>query len=114
MILFTDYGEFFDEVGRVIDLNFLISEGLTPEDTACNFRANKIDALLDFCKKHPEYHIITMLTAETRVNKYIPGHNTYQLGNGNADENIYHSQKFCPKESAKLLERYFREAISQN
>ncbi len=54
--------------------------------------------LINFCKKNPEYHIVSYVNSNMKVNKYIPGASFYFLADGDPNPQLLYSTALSDEE----------------
>ena len=81
--------EFKKITGKVYDPELFKSLGLTPCCVTGSFCQEHRDQLLEFCKKNPEFHIISYVS-NGYFNKYLSYSDDIFLGEGNPDPDLVH------------------------
>jgi hypothetical protein len=59
---FTDFDNFLKFTGMLIEETDWDKVGIHPDDENGTFDIHRLNELMDFCKKHPKYHILTETT----------------------------------------------------
>jgi hypothetical protein len=107
MKLTHDYHEFKERV----DIQFffdLAREGIYPDSFTGVFEKHRLSELLEFCRKNPVYHVISMVSGSgAYFNKPTEAGGLYFLGIGDNDPEIAYSpklnwEKFCLLKSLKF------------
>ncbi len=77
---------------------------ITPDDHVGIFNRNRLPELIDFCSRHPQYHIISFLNYSpvVRINAPIESAAFFMLGSGDKDPELMHIPKM-KKESIEIL-----------
>ena len=93
MALDLDYykklnSDFHRKVGTINWYEDLEAIGLTPLNVGCSFWECHLEMLLKFCHDHPEYHIITRLSAHKTVNRLVRGGYLFSLASGDKDPDL--------------------------
>jgi hypothetical protein len=83
-----DYELFYERTGFIYDYQELESLGFEMFSFAGNFLPSSVPGLMTFCKKNPNYHIITTTDPGRYENCYVPGKRSYHLGNGDKNQNL--------------------------
>lgn len=63
---------------------------IKPDYGLAFFFPHRLDELKQYCLDHPQYHIMSMLQAVTKVNKPVSGARFYQLATGDADPDLWY------------------------
>jgi hypothetical protein len=79
--------EFFEAVGRLMFEDFLGLE-IEPSTPLGIFSRRRLPELLEFCKKNPEYHVISSISALVLFNRPVESAGLYLLGAGDADPDL--------------------------
>lgn len=61
--------EFEERVGLLWDLEEIQALGLEADDDNGSFDTRRLDELLEFCAKHPGFHLVTALDDDSYVNE---------------------------------------------
>lgn len=80
-----DLDEFVDKTQWVRDFEKLARLGLTDCTILGTFFPSAVGDLLDFCAKHPSYHIISMLRGGILINRYDSRGGAFCLAVGDQD-----------------------------
>lgn len=80
--------EFHTRVGTLRYYEDLESLGLSPKDIIGSFWPEDVPRLQSYCQENPEYHIVTRVSANLEVNRYVPGDHKYFLANGDKSEDL--------------------------
>jgi hypothetical protein len=83
----TDFSEFFDTVGLIIDQRRLRALGLQIENVTGTISPHEIEDVLDFCAQNPQYHVVSMIGEGIFLNRYDPRGDRFQLCDGDNDPN---------------------------
>ncbi len=83
---YYDYAKFRREVG-IQNIYELRPLGILP-DHARVFYPERLPELQDFCKENNDYHILSWMPDETRINRVVLGATFYYLCNGNPDPRL--------------------------
>ena len=59
---FTDFDNFLKYTGMLIEETDWGKVGIYPDNENGTFELHRLKELIDFCKKHPKYHILTETT----------------------------------------------------
>ena len=81
-------GEFSRRIGLMTYYVDLEKLGLSPRSAIGTFWPRDIPILLEFCRKNPNYHIVTDVKSGGRVNKYVEGNHMYKLAKGDTDPDL--------------------------
>jgi hypothetical protein len=89
-LLITDNSnEFYDITGLIYCFMDLIRLGFSRDHTFSGlFIADDVPMLLDYCKRNPTYHLITVTGSGRYENRFIAGERFYYLGNGDKDPDL--------------------------
>ena len=87
MRIIRNFGEFYK---LIKPLRFEDFEGLdiVPSTPLGVFFKNRLSDLLEFCKKNPQYHVISQLSYGVELNRPMEVVSTYELGNGDNDPDL--------------------------
>lgn len=89
MRVIKDFKEFEELVQPVRLFDFDMDDfGIVPTFPGGCFFKNRLEELIEFCKKNPKYHVISNVDAFLRFNKPIPSSKIYMLGQGSDDPEI--------------------------
>jgi hypothetical protein len=89
--LIHDFGEFLERVGRVMfdDFDHL---DIVPDSVVGIFGSNRTEELKEFCKKNPQYHIVTAIKF-AYYNTFIENSHVYFLGCNDPDPELIYTEK---------------------
>ncbi|MCX6117447.1 MAG: hypothetical protein NT027_07895, partial [Proteobacteria bacterium] len=59
------------------------------------FFPHRLDELKQYCKSHPQFHIMSLLPSAVKVNMPIPDAKYYQLAEGDSDPNLWYVDSAC-------------------
>ena len=94
----TNSQNFSERTGIINDYDRLIDLGLVPDNMLGMFDGSMVDELRMFCNKHPEYHIVSVLTSNYKLNRCALGGVTFYLADGDSDKRlIYTAPSLVPK-----------------
>ena len=86
MATMTDYHEFCDETGRIIDWFELERLGIESELIgSCAYGRHELPLLIAFCQENPSYHILSQLGHDLILNHVDHRAKLYLIGEGNSD-----------------------------
>jgi len=89
MATMTDYDDFCDETGRLIDWVEANRLGIASKICGvCTYGRTELRSLQDFCRTYDEYHLLSQLGPHVVVNRVDPRARLYLLGNGNSDPSL--------------------------
>jgi len=98
MTIFSDSKAFVERTGIVSDYQQIVALGIIPDCILGSFYRSSVDDLRSFCNANPEFHIVSLLTANTKVNRFSPGGILFFLANGDPDKQlIYDISSLIPK-----------------
>ena len=80
--------EFSRRVGMIKCVDRLNALGLVPRNIIGTFWARDIPGLLKTCEGDSSLHIVTILHAGHKVNRYIEGQYKYRLAEGDNDPSL--------------------------
>ncbi|MBM4254147.1 MAG: hypothetical protein FJ146_19450 [Deltaproteobacteria bacterium] len=83
--LYVSYSDFNRRIGLINNYYDLVSLGLEGHDFSGCFMCDDLSQLIDFCREHRQYHIVTCDGPGRRVNRLIQGKDYYMLANGDRD-----------------------------
>ena len=88
--LTDDFEAFYERTGLIFSYLDILSLGFGRNDTYCGFFTGSQQELelVDFCKKKPWYHIITITGPGRYENRYMPGERLFYLGDGDKNPNL--------------------------
>ena len=87
--------QFHRKVGMILCIDRLTAMGLCPRNAVGNFWKCDVGTLLDYCKKNPEYHIVTIIQPGLEINRFEPDGFRYHLADGDANSQL--SVEFPPE-----------------
>ncbi len=61
-LYFRDFDNFLKFTGMLIEGTYWDKIGIRPDNENGTFDIRRLNELIDFCKKHPKYHILTETT----------------------------------------------------
>jgi hypothetical protein len=106
-----DADMFYERTGLISRFEELLSMGFARDDYSGFFWGGQVDVLLDFCKKNPCYHVITISASGRYENSYIPGKKLYYLADGDQTPNLI-LDLFLHKSSAEFAKEGLTKAFS--
>ncbi|MBF0441361.1 MAG: hypothetical protein HQK54_05605 [Oligoflexales bacterium] len=95
-----DHSLFVKKTGMLCRPHQLIELGFRMDNISCMFWESEAEALLQFCKENPEYHIISATNGRFE-NRYVPSRNVYMLAKSDKDPNFI--LDMCLKKSPSLV-----------
>ena len=111
--LLDDFAMFAERTGLIIAPEDLSMLGLHMDDIQAAFWGSSSDMLLEFCKQHPQYHIVTITGPGRLENRYIPRKNIYMLAAG--DSHPGRVIDMCLKKDPNLhLEEMLDETLAKS
>ena len=85
MKISKNYHEFIQQTGMVLSDTPLESLEIFPCDQFGGFRRSRIAELQIFCKKNPDFHIVSWLNPNVMLNRFAPGARLFFLATGDRD-----------------------------
>ena len=95
--LFVDIIEFYERVGMICDFREFDRLGLERGFSLTSFPPHLVQQLLELCADDPSYHIVSGVTPERLVNKYIPDALSFHLAQGDSTPNLVLNPSVDPK-----------------
>ena len=83
-----DANLFYQRTGLISHFEELLSLGFARSDYSGAFWGPQVEALINYCKNDPCYHIITITVPGRYENRYIPGKNLYYLADGDQNPTL--------------------------
>ncbi len=108
MILIQTVREFRQRAAILFDYEFE-SVGLAPDTLYGAFDPHRIVELMEFCRKNPDYHIVSLLHAALYFNRVMPNATGFYLGQGDSDPRL---ACFERHEVARFAANGYRKAES--
>ncbi len=87
--------EFIQRTAPLVDFEFEDVD-IVPDTITGGFESNRLTELESFCKKNPDYHIISIIDGCLYFNKVAPYATKYLLGEGDSNSELvcFEGQKF--------------------
>ena len=82
------YHEFMDRTGMLLSDADFKSLDISPCDQFGGFRRNRTPELQSFCKKNPEFHMVSWLNPNVMLNRFAPGARLFFLAKGCRDPQL--------------------------
>ena len=98
-----DREAFCDRTGLLWNFLELLDMGFQREDCTGAFPPKDASLLLEYCRRHPGYHIISIIGQGHYANRYIPEQGWYYLGDGDANPGLMLNQFL--RKSPDLVEK---------
>ena len=102
---------FFKKTGGILYYKKLEELGFEVSNFSGHFMSSEVSRLVDFCRKHPRYHIITMTHIGIFENHYVPDKKVYLLADGDSNPSLA-LHVFLKKNSDLFLEEGFAKALA--
>lgn len=80
--------EYYERVRPYAYLDFALVD-IFPCFAMGSFSGERAEELLEFCRRNPSFHIVSIVDPCIAVNRYIAGANVYFLSEGESDPNLY-------------------------
>lgn len=81
-------GDFCRRTGLISNPDKLALLGLHPRDAAGGFWTDDGKRLSAFCRKNPDYHIISIVNPGYKVNRFVAGCYRYYLAKGDDNPDL--------------------------
>ncbi len=90
-----DHKEFQNQTKPVNDHLDLC--GIVPDTLIGYFFSTRLPELIQYCKTHPQYHIMSLLPNQVKVNRSVEAARLFILAEGDADPELWYSPPFDQK-----------------
>ncbi len=87
MIIIPTTLEFRRRTAVLVDYEFEEAD-IVPDSILGRFEHHRLDELIEFCEKNPDYHIISVINITLYFNKVLPNAQTYYLGQGDSNPDL--------------------------
>lgn len=92
MKIIYDYEEFINRTKPVRD--HLELEDIVPDSLIGIFFPKRLPELMQYCKSHPQYHIMSVLPKQVKVNRAVESAGLYLLAEGDSDPDLWYGLPF--------------------
>ncbi len=92
MKIIYDYDEFHNRTKPIRD-HFDLDD-IFPDTLTGVFFPSRLKELIQYCTERPEYHIMSYLPKQVKVNRAVDAACFYLLGTGDADPDLWYSLRF--------------------
>lgn len=100
MTIIYDRKEFQNRTKPVNDHLDLI--GIVPDTLIGHFFLTRLSELMQYCSRHPQYHIMSILPHQVKVNRPVEAARFFVLAEGDADPELWYSPPFNQKNYEEL------------
>ena len=83
-----DCHAFFIQTGTLCYYEEVEALGFKTFDVIGHFMGSDAGKLVEFCKDHPNYHIVTVTRSGYYENRYVPDQSLYYLANGDPNPHL--------------------------
>ncbi len=88
MILYSDFGEFYSDVGLLGHIDDFEGLQIRPCRLLGSFDEHRLPELIAFCENNPRFHIISCMDEGALLNKFDEDGLFFKLGKGDSDPKI--------------------------
>lgn len=99
MKIIYDHKEFQNRTKPIND--HLDLSGIVPDTLIGHFFSARLPELIQYCKTHPQYHIISILPNQVKANRPVEAARLFVLAEGDADPGLWYSMSY---EDLKIYE----------
>jgi hypothetical protein len=103
MKIIYDYDEFHNRTKPICDHFDL--DHIEPDSLIGHFFPSRLHELTQYCIDHPQYHIMSILPKQVKVNRPVEAARCYLLAEGDKDPDLWLSPPFN-QESFESLQIY--------